>query len=92
VLDGGLRAIERGLEVGRDDCVPIRFGHHHDDHVPGNASIVDENMEVAELLDGELDQCFCLLEVGDVRLEGSGFSAGFFDRLHDFIRSSDDLL
>ena len=85
MLDRGLRAVERGLEIGRDHGIPIRFGHHHDQCIFGDAGIIDENAQVTEGFDRKFDQRVGLFEIRYIRLKGSCFSAGFLDLLDHLI-------
>ncbi len=86
--DGGFRTVERGLEVGVDDGVPVGFGHHHDQRIFGDAGVVDEDAQVAKGFDRKFHQRFRLFEIRHIRLKGSSFATRLLDLLHDLIRSS----
>jgi hypothetical protein len=63
---------EGGGEVGGEDVVPVLLGHGHDELVPGDAGVVDENLHGAELGDDRLTGLGDGDGVRDVNLVGLG--------------------
>ena len=86
VRGGGSGAVEDASEVGSDDVVPDVVGDGFEvvvgDEV-GHAGVVDEDFEVAVLVDGGLDQ-FAAVGVGaGVGLDGDGGASGGLDFVDD---------
>ncbi len=57
---------EVALQVDVDDRVPLLLGHVDQHPVPQDAGVVDQHVEVAEGLDGGVDQALAALPVADV--------------------------
>lgn len=73
--DEALRPIEGRGKVGGDDVVPILLGHRHDEFVAGDAGVVDEDLDGAELGVDLLAGLGDRGGVGDVDLESLGLPA-----------------
>ena len=89
--------IEGRLEVHGDDRIPLGFAHPQHETVLGDASVVDEDVNVAELFEDLLDDGVRLVEVrrvGGVPLDlmtesgdlGDGLLGRFVD---DEVREGD---
>ena len=79
------------LQVDPHDLVPLRFGHVDDDAVAQDPGVVDKDVEVAERLDGAVDQLLGTVPVGDVVAVGDRLTTSRADLLHDLVgRSSVD--
>ena len=69
------------LEVDADDVVPLLLGHVDEHAVPQDAGVVHQHVDVAEGVDGSLDQALGTAEVGDVVGVGDGLAAHGLDLL-----------
>ena len=67
--DGGdsVDEVEGTLEVDVDDEVPLLFGHTHHQPVTGDTSVVDEDVDTAEVCDDCFDELVSIFEVSCVR-------------------------
>ena len=75
-----------GGQIGLQDGVPVGALHAHDELVAGDAGVVDQDVDLAELGDGGLDGGFDLLFVGDVERKGGGLAAGGGDFGDQFVQ------
>src|SRR5208283_4767507 len=66
---------ERASQVGVEDFVPVGALHAHDQLIAGDAGIVDQDVDLAELREGGLHFGLDLLFVADVHLERGSFPA-----------------
>jgi hypothetical protein len=73
------------LQVDVDDRVPVGLGHVDQDPVPQDAGVVDQDVEVAEGLDGGVDQPLAALPVADVVGVGHRLAAGGGDLVHHLL-------
>ena len=73
--------VEAAFEVDGQHPVPIRFFHAHDEFVRRDAGIVDENIDLAEILDDPVDRLLCGGEVGNVALIIARRNARLFQRI-----------
>ena len=69
-----------------EDGVPVGALHAHDELVAGDAGVVDQDVDFAELGDDGFDRGFDLLFVGDVESEGGGLAAGGGDFADQFVQ------
>ena len=83
--DDLLDAEIRGSQIGLQDGVPVGALHAHDELIAGDAGVVDQDIDLAELGDGGLDGGLDLLFVGDIESEGRGFAAGGGDFGDQFV-------
>ena len=60
------------------DQIPVEIRHVLERNISENASIVDEDIDAAKVLDGSVDDLFAEL---DAVVVGSGLAAGFSDLL-----------
>ncbi len=92
LLDAGLRLLapvgggppgrdEVALQVDGDDVVPLLLRHVHQHPVAQDAGVVHEDVEIAERLDGRIDQPLTALPIGDAVAVGDGFPAHRLDLL-----------
>ena len=70
------------FRVDRDHVVPFLLRHVEDHPVPQDAGAGDNNVQLAEVVDGRLDDCFPALHRGD----GLGAGGGRASRLVDLRR------
>ena len=77
---------EVALHVDLDDRVPLLLGHVDEHPVAQDAGVVDQHVEVAEGLDGAVDEALAALPVGDVVAVGDGLAAHGLDLLDDLLR------
>jgi hypothetical protein len=71
--------------------IPVGALHAHDQLVAGDAGVVDQDVDFAELGDGGFDGFLDLVFVGDVEGEGRGLAAGrgdFGDEVVEFFLSA----
>src|SRR5215472_416556 len=92
---GGLRTEKSSGQVGFNDLIPIGHGHLFRGRAPGDAGIVDKNVDAAELRHGGIDQVLHAGLVLHIAAEGQGthadpfhvvsclFTALFFARAQD---------
>src|ERR1043166_7766215 len=73
-------------QVDANDRVEILDAHVEDHPVAQDAGIVDDDVNVAPLLDGGLDHPLGAIEVRDVVAIGQGFTARGADLVDDFAR------
>ena len=59
--------VEGALEVDVDDEVPLLFGHAHHQPVTGDTSVVDEDVDTAEVCDDFFDELVSIFEVSCIR-------------------------
>ena len=69
-FDDGPGAVEAGRKVGADDIVPVVVGHPVHGAVPGDAGIVDQDINWAEIRLDPGDAFLDRFEVADVKLVG----------------------
>ena len=67
---------EVALQVDVDDRVPLLLGHVDEHPVAQDAGVVDQDVEVAEGLDGGVDETLAALPVGNVVGVGHRLAAG----------------
>ena len=77
--DGGLGAEEHALGVYVEDVVPKLFGGVLDAHLPVDAGVVDQDVQLAESLDGGADGGVPVVLAGDVQADEDALSAGLVD-------------
>src|SRR2546428_3228716 len=70
-----LQAEEDALAVDPHDAVPVLFGEIHDVGAARDAGVVDEDIDLAEGVDGLADHPVDALEVADVGPEGQALAA-----------------
>jgi len=66
LLGGSFHGVEAGLEVYGNDLVPHFLVHAEQQGVLGNAGVVDEHVQRAEVGNDVVDQFFGLGEVGGI--------------------------
>ena len=71
--------VEGRFEVHADDGIPLLFGHAKHEAVLGDAGIVDEDVDGAEVFLHLLHQGFRFREVGGVRSVALTFNTEGFD-------------
>ena len=59
--------VERRLQVDRQHGIPLRLAHAHHQAVLGNAGIVHQNIDPAEIGDDLLHDFVRLFEIGGIR-------------------------
>ncbi len=81
---GDLHAVESAFEINVQDHVPIFFFHPGDEIIPGDAGIVNQNIQTAAALDNGIDGAADFVQDRDVKRQnfgpgpfGSGQVAGF---------------
>ena len=67
--------VERRLEVHGQHGVPLGFAHAHHQAVLGDAGVVHENIDAAEILDDLFDDLVRLFEIRRVRRIALGLDA-----------------
>ena len=67
------------LEVHADHRVPVLLAHVEDHPVAQDAGVVDDDVELAEGVEGALDDALGALEVGDALAVGDGLAAHLLD-------------
>ena len=72
-----------------DHRIPLVFGHVDQHAVTQNASVVHQDVEVAERFDGAVDEALSALPVGDVVAVDHGLSAHCADFGSNFLRRGD---
>ncbi len=65
------------------DGVPLLLGRSNEHPVPQEASVVDDHVETAEVVDRRLDELARAGEVGYIGAVRDGFAAGLTDLVHD---------
>lgn len=75
-----------GSEIGLQHGVPVSPLHPHDELVAGDAGVIDQDVDFAELADGCFHRRLNLLFVGDVESEGRGLAAYGGDLLDQFVQ------
>src|SRR5271170_262905 len=75
-----------GGKVSLQDGVPVSALHAHDELVAGDAGVIDQDVDLAELADGGLDGGLDLPFVGDVEGKGRGLAACGGDLVHQIIQ------
>jgi hypothetical protein len=73
------------LQVHGDHGVPLLLGHVDEHTVAQDAGVVHEDVEVAERLDGGVDQALAAFPVGHVVAVGDGLAAHALDLGHDLL-------
>ncbi len=76
------------LEVDVDDDVPFGFGHVDDDAVAQDAGIVHQDVEIAERLDGLIDESLGAFPVGHVVAVDNRVAPRRLDVFHGLLRGS----
>ena len=66
-------------EIGVDDGVPVGALHAHDQLVAGDAGVVDQDIDLAEVRKSGLDCGFHVVFGCDIHLESGGVAACGFD-------------
>ncbi len=82
---GVVQRTERALEVDVDDRVPLLLGHVDDHPVAQDPGVVDEDVELAEVVDRLLDQLARGGEVGDVGAVDDRLAPECLDLPHDVV-------
>ncbi len=72
--------------MDRHDGVPVLFAHVEDHAVAQDAGVVDDDVELAEVVDRAIDDSFGSLEVGDALEVGDRLAAGGSDFLDHVLR------
>ena len=70
------------LQVGLENVVPVRLRHRQDQTVARDAGVVDQDVQIAIGIEGELHQRAGLGHVPDVGLVGDGRAARPLDLGH----------
>lgn len=70
VVTNGLSAVESTVQIGLDDLLPVTNGSIKDAAVGGTASVGDERVNLAEVLDDVLDETLNALPVTNITLVG----------------------
>ena len=83
VLGCVAREVERALEVHGDDAVEVLLGHRHEHPVAQDAGVVDDDVEVAERLDGLVRPSPGTVEGGDAVGVGHRLATGGDDLVDD---------
>ncbi len=81
VVQYGLAAVERARKIDVDHVLPLFDGHFLERAVVGDAGIVDQDVDLAELVGDALGRSGYRLEIARIDLvEGDGepFGCGFF--------------
>src|SRR5260221_1088443 len=76
VLDGSLRGEQETEDVDVEDLVVVIFCEGFDGQELVDAGVVDQDVEVAEVLDGCVDEALSLSGLGHVAMDGDGFATG----------------
>ena len=79
MTDGGAGDPERRLEMDVEDVVPLLVGHVLDGAVPGEAGVVDDDVEAAEGLDRGADEAVAEIRRGHVAGADRGRAAEVSD-------------
>ena len=58
-----------------DHGIPLVFAHAHQQSVAGNAGVVDQDVDAAEILDDLVHECLRLVEIRSVRAVAFGADA-----------------
>jgi hypothetical protein len=85
VSDEGLGDEENALEVYVEDGVIIGFSGVPEIGAAFEASVVDENVDLAELSDGVSDELLALPNIANIALECGAFAAELLDGGDDFV-------
>ena len=86
---GKVRGSERSLEVHLDHRVPFFFAHVGHHPVAQDTRVVDDAVQVAEGVDGCLDQAFGSRPCGDVVAIGDRLAAHRLDFVDHLLRRRD---
>ena len=79
---------ERALEVHLDDRIPLRLAHVREHAVAEDASVVDEDVEATERIDGGLDEAFGSVPIADVVAVGDRLPTHGLDLGDDIVRGA----
>ena len=74
-----------GGQIGVEDGVPIGALHAHEQLIAGDASVIDQNVDFAELRHRRFDAGLYLLFVRNVHDEGSSVATGSRDLSYQFV-------
>jgi hypothetical protein len=89
--DGGLDHVEGAEEVDLQDLLPVVDRHAHDQVIAGDAGIVDEDVDLAERLEGGGDGLHARFRIGHVGRDVDGLPTESLDLGHggfgDFLAS-----
>jgi hypothetical protein len=84
--EGGLGAIESAVKNDSQDIMPITERHISERHFHAECSIVDQNIDTAEMLGGGCHHPLDSADVGDIRQERKGSSPLGDDVAHNRLR------
>ncbi|MPM32991.1 hypothetical protein SDC9_79558 [bioreactor metagenome] len=79
---GRFHAKKRALQIRVNHRIEVFLFHHHHEAVPGDAGVVHQNMNVAELLHGGIHQRLDRLAVRHVSLHGANLRTHALQLLH----------
>ena len=88
VFHGSLRGEQETEDVHVEDLVVVLFGEGIDGEELLDAGVVDEDVEVAEVLDGCVDEALSLSGLRDIATDGDGFATGGCDGGDHIVRTS----
>ena len=71
----GVNEVESRFQIDVQHGVPLRFAHAHHQAVFGDAGIIDQNVDAAEILHDLVDHFVRIFKVGGVRSVSFGFYA-----------------
>src|SRR5437016_2247040 len=74
----------RAAQVDADHGVEVLDAHVEDHAIAQDARVVDNDVDIAKLVDGGLKQVLRAVEVGDVIAVGDGLAAHLADKIDDF--------
>ena len=83
--DGILGAHELAFEVDRQAAVPIFAGGIQHRFVHSNPGIIDQDIDLAEVIQGRLDHGFDLVFIRDIAFDKDGLAAGFAQLFGSFM-------
>ena len=87
MLNGGLGGEEKAEDVEVELTVEVLGGDGVERREFEDAGVVDEDVDLAELLDGGGDESVDLILFGDVGADGDGLAAGAGNALYDRVRA-----
>ena len=70
---------ETSCHIGSDDLLPIFEPHRFRRGAPGNACVINENINGSELPNRRFNQVSDVVGLRDVAAKGKGFDTQFFD-------------
>lgn len=77
-------SVKGSLQVRIQDCVEFRLGHFHQQIIPGNARVVDQNVDPLVLFQYAVYHLFTGCVISHIALPGCRFAACRLDGLHRF--------